>query len=268
MVNGVMNPALRELQTAFKRHLMERDSAIAEHIAVTGDLDVDTRLAIYGNAYYARLIESLEQDYEAIHVLLGDDDFTELCQRYIETYPSKFYSLRWFGQYMSEFLAGHEPYDKHPYLRELAVFEWTFIEAFDAADAPIASETDAAQVPPDKWPGLKIILHPSVHWFEYEWNILPVWKAATSEELSMPELVSLPQKAHCVVWRQELMTQYRTMENEELIMLCGARENKCFAELCESLTQFDIDPEQVPVRAATILKTWLAAGMITELGFG
>ena len=206
-----MNPALKDLQSDFKRHLMERDPAIADHVVGSGSLGADVRLAIYGNAYYARLIETLEQDYEAIHVMLGDEEFTRLCTQYIDTYPSKFPSLRWFGRYMAKYLAEHEPYNEHPYLQELAVFEWTFIESFDAENATVATEVEAAQVPPDKWPELEIKLHPSVHWFDYEWNILPVWKATTSDE-SVPELEQLENKEYCVVWRQDLMTQYRTMD--------------------------------------------------------
>jgi hypothetical protein len=261
-----MNPVLKDLQSAFKRHLMERDPAIADHIVGSGSLGADVRLAIYGNAYYARLIESLEQDYEVLYVLLGDEDFTRLCTQYIDTYPSKFPSLRWFGQYMAEYLGEHLPYSDHPYLQEMAVFEWTFIEAFDAENAPIATEMDAAQVPPDKWPELEIKLHPSVHWFGYEWNILPLWKAATNDE-SIPDLAHLGNKEYCIVWRQDLTTQYRTMDADEVVLLRGVQNNNNFAQLCEHLTEFDMEPGQVPMRAATILKTWITQGMVSKLQF-
>ncbi|WP_455201046.1 HvfC/BufC N-terminal domain-containing protein [Kaarinaea lacus] len=261
-----MNPVLKDLQSAFKRHLMERDPAIVDLIAGSDGLGADVRLAIYGNAYYARLIESLEQDYEAVHVMLGDEEFTRLCTQYIDTYPSKFPSLRWFGQYMAQFLAEHKPYNDHPYLQELAVFEWTFIEAFDAENASVMTEADAAQVPADKWPELRIKLHPSVRWFDYEWNILPVWKAATSDE-PVPELKKLEHKESCVVWRQELMTQYRTMDADEVVLLRGVDDNDNFSQLCERLTDMGIEAELVPMRAATILKTWITYGMVSSLEF-
>ena len=235
-----------------------------DHIASSAGLDNESRLAIYGNAYYARLIEALEQDYEALHTLLGDEEFTRLCRQYIDTYPSRFPSLRWFGQYMAKFLAAHEPYTAHPYLQELAVFEWTFIEAFDAKNAPVATEADAAQVPAERWPELGIQLHPSVHWFPYHWNILPVWKAATNED-AIPEIIKLEQTEYCAVWRQGLMTQYRTLAEDEAVLMRGVKDNCDFAQLCELLTAMDIDPAQVPMRAAGMLKTWLAQGMVSGL---
>lgn len=261
-----MSPRLKELQSAFKRHLMEGDSTVVDHIASSDSLDNETRLAIYSNAYYARLIEALEHDYEALHTLLGDEEFTHLCRKYVDTYPSKFPSLRWFGQYMSQFLSTHEPYVAHPYLSELAVLEWTFIEAFDAANAPVATEADAAEVPAERWPELRIQLHPSVHWFPYHWNILPVWKAATNED-SIPELIQLPQTEYCAVWRQELRTQYRTLDADEVVIMRGVQENCNFAQLCEMLTELGIEATQVPMRAAGVLKTWLTQGMISALKY-
>jgi hypothetical protein len=259
-----MYPALQELQAAFKRYLMERDSAIVDHIASTGELSNEMRLAIYGNAYYARLIEALEQDYEALHTLLGDEEFARLCRQYIDAHPSIFPSLRWFGQYMSRFLATHQPYAARPYLSELAVFEWAFIEAFDAQDAPVATEADAARVPAENWPVLRIRLHPSVRWFAYNWNILPLWKAAANED-PLPEIIQLDKTEYCAVWRKDLMTQFRTMAADEAALMRGVKEDINFAQLCELLTGMAINPVEVPMRAAGVLKTWLAQGMVTAL---
>jgi len=261
-----MYPELKDLQIAFKRHLMERAPEVIDYIASTDVLNNEMRLAIYGNAYYARLMEALESDYEALHTLLGDEEFSGLCEEYIDTYPSRHPSLRWFGRYMSRFLASHSRYEVHPYLSELALFEWTFIEAFDAEDMPVATETDAAKIPAEQWPQLRIQLHPSVHWFAYRWNILPVWKAATNED-AVPEFVELDDTGHCVVWRQKLTTQYRSMDMLEALVLRCVKENKNFAQICEVLSELDIDPEQVPMQAASIFKTWLAQSMITGFLF-
>ena len=259
-----MNPELKDIQLAFKRHLMLHDNQIVDHIVGTDNMAGNERLAIYGTAYYGRLIEALEQDYEAVHVLLGDDEFARLCEGYIKANPSRFPSLRWFGRYMSDYLGNQQPYSDHPYLKELAVFEWTFIEAFDAEDAAVVSEVEAAQVPPECWPELTIMLHPSVHWFDYHWNILPIWKAAT-EDSEIPALVNLQNEEHCVVWRRDLMTQYRTLDSDEVILINGVQAKENFAGLCELLAEQGIAAEQVPIRAAGILKTWLALGMVSQL---
>lgn len=267
-----MQPPLKDIQAAFKRHLMLHDDSdntgckIVEHIVDTGRLAGSARLAIYGNAYYARLIEALEQDYEALHVLLGDEEFTRLCEGYIKTYPSRSPSLRWFGRHMGGYLGQQQPYRNYAYLKELAEFEWTFIETFDAEDAPVVSQDAAARVPAECWPELAITLHPSVHWFRYYWNILPLWKAA-SKDGEMPDPVELRDGEVCIVWRQGLMTQYRTLDGDEVIFVNGVQAGKNFAELCEALAEQGTAAEEVALRAAGILKTWLASGMISQLHY-
>jgi hypothetical protein len=69
------------------------------------------------------------------------------------------------------------------------------------------------------------------------------------------------------VWRDKLRTQYRSMAPEEVEVMRGVKENDNFARLCERLTELDIDPAQVPLRAAGILKTWLTQGMISGFLF-
>ena len=259
-------PQLRELQKHFKSHLTSGDGDILQQIVSTEELSNKDRLAIYGNAYYARLAEVLEADYEAIHTLLGDDEFSNLCRRYIDLYPSKFFTLRWFGQYMADFIKSNVPYSNHEYLYEMAIFEWRFTDAFDAKDVATITESDVALVPADRWPELTFTLHPSVSWFTYHWNILPVWKAAT-EDGDVPVLQNLEAPETCVVWRHDLATKYRTLDSNEAILIQSVAEGNNFSQLCELLVDEGEPAEEVPMITAGFLKTWLNLGMITAINY-
>ena len=261
-----MSLALKELQSAFKNYLMHSDAEVANHIVSTKDLSNDLRLAIYSNAYVARLIEALEQDFEVLHVLLGDDEFAELASQYIKSYPSRFFSLRWFGQYMTQFIADTLPYNNHPYLQEMAEFEWSFVEAFDSEDDPIVSETDAASIPADSWPDLIIQLHSSLQCIELQWNILPVWNAVRNEQ-PIPEFFCQDQKSTCIVWRQGLATKFRTIEPDEALLIQQVRAGKTFAYLCEQLLQQNPGNPNVAMQAATSLKTWINQGLVAKLNY-
>lgn len=258
--------ALKELQNNFKLHLVKGDENILPEICSTSSLSNVDRLAIYGNAYYLRLIEVLMSDYEAIHALLGDEQFDTLCREYINAYPSKFFSVRWFGQYLAEYLKTNEPYSQHEYLYEMARFEWLFTDTFDAADAAIVSESDVAQVPAESWPSLKITLHPSVNCFQYQWNILPVWKAV-KENSEVPVLDKADNPETCMIWRQGLITKYKTLETNEAILIEAVESEKNFSEWCQLLVNRGETPDDVPMIAAGILKTWLGSGMITGLKY-
>jgi len=64
-----------------------------------------TRIAIYANAYHARFVEALAADYSALKTYLGDDEFEQLINAYIEAYPSQYFSMRYVGQHLSDFCA-------------------------------------------------------------------------------------------------------------------------------------------------------------------
>lgn len=261
-----MKASLKETQQQFKEHLVRGGSEILSNIVSTERLSNIDRLAIYGNAYYARLVEVLENDYSTIHTLLGDDEFELLGRRYIEKYPSSFFTLRWFGQHLADFLKAAEPYSKHPYLYEMALFEWRFTDAFDAADASTVMEQDVAQVPPENWPELVFDFHPSVSWLSYHWNILPVWKAV-KEGGDVPVLQKIAEPGSCVVWRQGLSTKYRTLESHEAELMQAVAQQKNFSQLCELLVEEGELPDKVPLIIAGFLKTWISQGMITAIRY-
>ena len=93
---------LQKLQDEFQHALLDDESGFRERIVATEKVDIDTRIGIYSNAYRSRLIEAMEDSYDAVHTLLGDEQFYELCHQYIEAHPSKHYSIRWFGHRLPE----------------------------------------------------------------------------------------------------------------------------------------------------------------------
>lgn len=254
---------LARLQRAFRRQLQDGDGDIADSIVDDPLVGSSRRLGIYQYAYFARLEEALAEDFPALHAVLGDQAFTELCREYSRCHPSSHPSLRWFGAQMAGFLSRSEPYRSYPLLSELARFEWLLIMAFDTEDAPVLGEADAARVPPQQWPGLRIALHPAVHSFSYRWNILPIWQACKAEA-EVPEPVQLPGRLHGVIWREDSTTRYRSLEAEEYLMMQRAREGADFSALCEALSGI-VEPDQAPLSAAGILRTWLKHGMVTAL---
>jgi hypothetical protein len=254
---------LKDLQKNFKRHLFNQESPIAQHI-VSDTLSSAVRLGIYANAYVSRLLEVLENDYPVLHTLLGDEAFYELGQAYIQRYPSTYASLRWFGQHFPLLAQKRSPYSKNPWIAEMAEFEWALVDAFNASDEPPITENDVAQVPPDQWPEICFVFHPSVRSVTYHWNILPVWQAhKAAKPLPAPE--KLPQPETCLVWRQNLKTLFRTLEVDEAQMFVAAQQGANFSQMCELLSEWIDDAEQTPLRAVGLLKTWISQELLVDI---
>ncbi|MEJ2347427.1 MAG: DNA-binding domain-containing protein [Gammaproteobacteria bacterium] len=170
-------PGLKEVQRVFTRHLLSGDAAVADYVADGGRLDARARLAVYTNAYYARLVEALASDYRALSAMMGEQRFEALCHDYIRAQPSTFFSLRWFGRGLAEFVAARDADNDSARLAALARFEWALVDAFDAADVPPLVVDAVAALPPDTWPTLRLVFHPSVGTLSLAWNTLEIWKA-------------------------------------------------------------------------------------------
>ena len=253
--------SLEKLQQNFKQYLFDTDSDIKNYIVSTDEVKSDVRLSLYSFAYTARLIEALETDYPSLDTILGEQAFVDLCRKYIKNHPSTFFSLRWFGQYMPQFLRAN---NQAEYLVEIASLEWAFINSFDAADKPVINESDIATVPPDAWPALKIEFHPSVQVVTHNWNTIQLWRTA-QEKSTIPEPARLDEPDSYLLWRDAKTTQYRYLEKDEAPALDAVRQGGSFVALCETLIDFSDDESEVPMRAASLLKGWLAAGLITGL---
>jgi hypothetical protein len=249
---------LETLQADFLRHLMNGGEKIFAHVGQP------ERMAIYHHAYRARLVEALASDYEQLQKLAGEAAFAELCHAYIDKHPSQHFSLRWFGQDLPAFLGYAAQRGDHDWQAEMAQLEWTFIEAFDAQDVESATEMDAARVPPASWPVLSLSFHPSVRTLTLWWNTLARWRAAKDDE-GCSEPQRLPEPIDCLLWRHDLTTQFRSLEADEAAALTTALAGGNFSDICGALAEVLHDQEQVPLRAAGFLKTWLNEGLITQL---
>lgn len=262
--------SLKGLQDLFQRHLFTGDDAIVEHIVSMENANNEQRMNTYTNAYYSRLVETLAGDYPAVQALLGEEAFTALCHDYIQAHPSIHYSLRWFGRHLQVFLANAPDTRDRPFLAELASLEWTFVSAFDAANADVLDESAVGSIAPEDWPGITIEFHPSIHLVDYHWNIIDLWRTVRDEE-DIPQPEELSGESSCLIWRQDLTTRYRILETDEAEALKVAMQGASFAELCEVVTRILPDAEdengqlEIALRSAGLLKTWLAEGMIVGL---
>ena len=198
---------------------------------------------------------------------LGDDLFDQLANDYIKAHPSRYFSLRDFGGHLPRFVSGlvpqHVCYENKHWLFELALFEWTLGQAFDAADVTLCTEQDMAVIPPEAWPDLTFTVHPSVQRLELEWNIPAMWLALTDDE---PGQVTATRDmaSPWLIWREQLVTRFRSMQIDEQRAFDALREGASFNDICEVLVTV-MNEDDVPLRAASLLKGWLAQGLLSGI---
>jgi len=83
------------------------------------------------------------------------------------------------------------------------------------------------------------------------------------ETIPAPECLTEP--GACLVWRDGLSTRYRSLEPDENAALVAAVSGADFAEICEGLIPWEQAEQPIALRAASLLKTWLTSGLVSEL---
>jgi hypothetical protein len=256
-------PALPDLQSDFQQYVLTGEGAFVDGIVGDARADAATRAAIYYEAYRLRLAEALETDFDALRAWLGEDRFDNLCRDYVGAHVSDHYSIRHYGRHMARFLAETAPWRDEPFLADLAAFEWTMVEAFDASDATLATVADMGQVAPEHWPGLTFSLHPSLQRLNLAWNAPVIWNAVDRKE-TLPAAVKAEYPLGWMLWRHDLKIYFRSLSVDQAWMLDALRAGRSFAEVCEGLTEW-IDAQHVALHAAGLLKQWLEDGLIAAV---
>jgi len=96
------------------------------------------RLSIYGNAYFARLLECLEAEFPTVLQAVGAEAFRAFAQGYLQEFPSTSYTLNMLGSNFPAYLARTRPASADQALTqwsdfvvELAELERIYAEVFD-----------------------------------------------------------------------------------------------------------------------------------------
>ncbi|WP_317202116.1 DNA-binding domain-containing protein [Janthinobacterium sp.] len=251
--------ALQGLQNDFQDYVLGRGGAAPAIVAaVRGQFGppAEARLAIYHRAYRSRMREALETAYERTWSYLGDAMFAELADSYLQAHPSTFRNLRWFGGAFAAHLAQELP--EHPYIAELARFEWALGLAFDAADAAPLGAAELAGVAGADWAGLRFVLHPSAQLLAQRWNSVALWQALGAQG-EPPEAAECA--AHWLVWRHAGQPHFRSLDALEADALRRVGRGAGFGAVCAAAEGGE--GADVMARLAACLRAWLEQGVLT-----
>jgi hypothetical protein len=255
--------SLADLQRAFQDYVLQSGDGFGGSVRDTSKADRTTLLDVYRDGYALRLIEVLTTDYPGVLAMSGPADFDHMARAYIAAHPSRHPSARWVGKHLADFLGSTPPYDKSPAAAEMARFEWALGEAFDSPDVePVVAEA-VMSVPPEAWETISFAPLPSLLHMDFAFEVPPSWQRREEVEPGELEVAALAEPVAWVIWRPELMTNFRSLEPDEAAMLDAMIEGQPFPALCEALLAY-VEENQAPARAAGLLRSWVEEGMIAS----
>ena len=204
-------------------------------------------LAVYRNAYRARLAGALRSNYPVLARLLGEEGFRALADDYARAIPSRHYSIRWHGADLARHLGDGANAD-------LARMEWALGIAFDAADAPPLDAAFLRTIPELEWASVPIALHPSVSVLRMSWAVERQWEGVRA---GVPAAAAVPDEHALVVWRMSLQSHWRIADPGEGAALLALGASGTLERACEPAD------ETFARQLGTWFARWVAGGLLT-----
>lgn len=247
-----------DLQTDFMDYIFGRNQCVLAKIEDATELSAERRLAIYHNAYRARLIDVFADTYARVLAYIGEEPFEEAARAYIEQHASVTRNLREYGREFPFFLKAY--YHCDPEVAELAEMDARLRYTFDGTNADVLAVDDVALWPPEQWDVALLTLHPTVSFQRFEWNTPTIWQYLSSDN-APPVAVLLPQPSIWLFWRKALQPHFRSLSPEEHTALWAIHSGMPFGEICEMLAESwpELD---VTARIGGWLRTWLEDGVL------
>jgi hypothetical protein len=262
------------------------DSAAArEHIDV-GPAEAETvvtrsraltaleRLAIYGYAYYARLLECLREEFPVLKHALGDELFDAFVAEYLERYPSRSYTLFHLGLNFPRFLAETRPdrdgeggfVDWPDFLIDLATLELTFNEVFDGPGVEGEDLLEAGQlqgVAPERLLEARLVSVPCLRLLALNY---PVHRYFTAVRRHEDPLMPGPAATWVAVTRRRYVVRHYELSRPayQLLqaLLTGESVGQAISRAFET-TGSDLD--RLPQNLWTWFHDWAAEGFFSAV---
>ncbi len=123
---------LRDYQQLFLKSILTSEAApeLLDLIKPIGNLGSMQVLGIYREDYDARIDSVMRENFKAIRLVLGDEDYTQVVCEYKQKYPPTHPDLGKYGEHFPLFLKHSIYRKKFPMLNDLAQLEWDSEQMF------------------------------------------------------------------------------------------------------------------------------------------
>lgn len=163
----------------FAQALLTLDQPCPEGLFSRNGADPASRFAVYRNNVHSSLINALLDSYPVTQQLVGDGFFRAMAGLYVQAYPPTSPLLNEYGSDFADFIQRFAPAATVPYLADVARLERLRVNAYHAADTPVA-DPQAIINQLQMLPGLgnvRLQLHPSVATLQSNYAVVALWAA-------------------------------------------------------------------------------------------
>lgn len=210
--------SLKEVQDTYAR-LWTTRAAREAYLAQNLEAQDQRGVRLYANLIEIGRLDLMTSIYPTFKALLGKK-FKDLVHSYYECMPPDNYNLNQSAKKFAVYLRDYEPklLERHPFICELADYEWIELEVLEALDNPDKSRVKAAQEAGDavSFAALRPVLTEVYRLRRYKYPVPEIARILLSGQ-KLPRRVKA-EPTYSVIYRDKDDFSCRFLEVEELAM--------------------------------------------------
>ena len=215
-------------------------------------------LSIYQEAYHARLQDALSEKYESVWTILGDKEFSTLCQKYIRSNKPTNYNLGNYGGKFCQFLSREKIIkDKFPFLINLSEFEDLFDQVFHSQTEKLASYNKDTFPPLRDTSCFKLVSYLKLPIFQY--NIYDIWRAAQN---GTQEQNLLPTTQYLLLSKNKDSVFVRVIDQMTSYLLKCSLEGQNLSDIMASYKSSNLSPDDLSKSLRTLLNSYVLVEIV------
>lgn len=244
-------------------------------------LTSDERLAIYANAYFARLLECLRTIFPLVARTVGEEAFDELAMGYLQRYPSRSYTLDRLGDRFMDYLgesrpdldAEGRPTEPWPdFLIDLARLEWEIDEVFDGPGVEGQTLLTAERLQalePARWPRARLVPVPCLRRLAFGFPVNDYYTALRKADEGDTPAIPEPAASFLALTRRDFVVRRHALSESQHGLLGSLMAGDTIGAAIERLaSSAEADLETLAADLQAWFRAWTAAGFFMRVEAG
>ncbi len=260
-----------------RRHIDVDPDDVEQVVNRSRALTAAERLAIYGYAYFARLLECMREEFPVLLHALGRDVFDAFAVDYLQKYPSRSYTLMKLGSDFPRYLAETRPEasddpelpaDWPDFLIDLATLELAFNEVFDGPGVegmPLLDPEELSMIAPERLAKARLAGVSCLRLIALRYPVHRYFAAVRRrEDPDLPE----PAETYLAVTRRDFVVRHYELSRPAYqllsVLIGGEAVGEAIAWTAETTAP---DPERFAADLRAWFNDWAAEGFFRAVEF-
>ncbi|MFK7778131.1 MAG: DNA-binding domain-containing protein [Gimesia sp.] len=230
------------------------------------------RIGIYANAYYARLLECLSEEFPSLVSAMGQTAFGAFSMEYLQKYPPTSYTLCDLGAHFPQFLRENKPkseeneVDWTDLLIEVATLERVYSEVFDGPgieQTALLTAEALNSIKPEEWPEISLKMAPCFRLMQFQF---PVHEFISSARKGDTPQIPEQQLTYLAITRRNYIVRREVISPAEYFLLSMLQQGSSVGDAITLFAESDLmEPEELGIKLHEWFQHWTTAAFFIDV---